>query len=55
MIEMFGTERLNNIIARFKSFIEDEMYPLETALMQLPFQQVEEILDEKRKKAKSQE
>jgi len=53
MIEMFGTERLNNIIARYKSFIEDEMYPLETALMQLPFQQVEEILEEKRKKAKS--
>ena len=53
MIEMFGTERLNNIIVRFKSFIEDEMYPLETALMQLPFQQVEEILEEKRKKAKS--
>ena len=53
MIEMFGTERLNSIIARFKSFIEEEMYPLETALMQLPFQQVEEILGEKRKKARS--
>jgi len=53
MIEMFGSERLKNIIARFKSFVEDEMYPLETALMQLPFQQVEEILGEKRKKAKS--
>src|SRR5678815_4659766 len=53
MIEIFASERLQNIIARFKSFIEDEMYPLETALMQLPFQQVEEILEEKRKKAKS--
>ena len=53
MIEIFGTERLKNIVARYKSFIENEMYPLETALMQLPFQQVEEILGEKRKKAKS--
>ena len=53
MIEIFASERLTSIIARYKLFIEDELYPLETALMQLPFQQVEEILEEKRKKAKS--
>jgi alkylation response protein AidB-like acyl-CoA dehydrogenase len=54
MIEMFGSERLKDIIEQYISFIELEMYPLETALMQLPFQQVEEILGEKRKKARSQ-
>jgi acyl-CoA dehydrogenase len=53
MVEFFATERLKKILPKFLEFIEQELYPLEIALLQLPFQQAEEILSAKRKKAKS--
>ena len=53
MVELFATERLKKILPRFKSFVEEELFPLEIALLQLPFGQAEEILNHKRKKAKS--
>ena len=53
MIELFATERLKKVLPRFKSFVEEELFPLEIALLQLPFGQAEEILNHKRKKAKS--
>ena len=53
MVDLFATDRLKRILPSFKSFIEQELFPLEIALLQLPFQQAEEILDGKREKAKS--
>ncbi len=53
MVEVFATERLKKILPQFRAFIEQELYPLEIALMQLPFQQVEEVLADKRVKAKT--
>jgi len=53
MVELFATERLKKILPRFKSFVEEELFPLEIALLQLPFEQAEEILNHKRAKAKS--
>lgn len=53
MVELFATERLKKVLPRFKSFVEEELFPLEIALLQLPFEQAEEILNHKRAKAKS--
>jgi alkylation response protein AidB-like acyl-CoA dehydrogenase len=53
MIDLFATDRLREILPQFRSFVEQELFPLEIALLQLPFQQAEEILDKKRLKAKS--
>lgn len=54
MVELFATDRLKKILPSFRSFLEQEIYPLEIALLQLPPLQSEEILDEKREKVKSQ-
>ena len=53
MVDLFSTERLKKILPSYRAFIEQEIYPLELALLQLPFQQAEEILHDKRKKVKS--
>jgi alkylation response protein AidB-like acyl-CoA dehydrogenase len=53
MVEMFATERLKAILPQFNDFVKRELYPLEIALLQLPFQQAEAMLNEKRQKAKS--
>jgi acyl-CoA dehydrogenase len=52
MVELFATERLKKILPKFTDFIEQELYPLEIALLQIPFRQAEEILSGKRSKAK---
>jgi len=54
MVELFATDRLKKILPSFKSFIEKELFPLEIALLQLPYKHAEEILNGKREKAKSQ-
>jgi acyl-CoA dehydrogenase len=54
MVELFATERLKRILPSFRSFIEKELFPLEIALLQLPYKHAEEILNGKREKAKSQ-
>lgn len=53
MVELFATERLRKILPRYIFFIEQELFPLEIALLQLPFEQAEEILNHKREKAKA--
>jgi acyl-CoA dehydrogenase len=54
MVELFATDRLKKILPSFRSFIEKELFPLEIALLQLPYKHAEEILNGKREKAKSE-
>jgi len=52
MVNIFATERLKEIFPKFKSFIEQELYPIEIEILQLPADKRETILQDKRTKAK---
>ncbi len=52
MIEIFATDKLKEIYPKVKKFIEDELYPIEIELLQMPFNKAAELLKSKREKAK---
>ena len=52
MVNIFATDRLKKIYPRVKKFLEDELYPVELELLQMPFNKAAIILNEKRVKAK---
>lgn len=54
MVNIFATERLKEIYPKVKTFVEEELYPVELELLHLPFNQAAIILTGKRAKAKQQ-
>jgi alkylation response protein AidB-like acyl-CoA dehydrogenase len=52
MTEIFATERLKAAYPLYRSFLETELYPLESELLSMPFHKATVLLDEKRIKAK---
>ena len=51
---MFATDRLKDIYPKLKNFIEQELYPVEMALLHMPFNKAALILEPMRTKAKQQ-
>jgi acyl-CoA dehydrogenase len=51
MVELFTTERLTKLAPKFRTFIAKELYPLEIAMVNIPFSEAEPILQQKRKLA----
>jgi acyl-CoA dehydrogenase len=51
MVELFTTDRLKKLAPRYRAFIEKELYPLEIAMVNIPFSEAEPILQQKRKLA----
>jgi alkylation response protein AidB-like acyl-CoA dehydrogenase len=54
MIELFATEKLKKLLPKYRSFIEQELYPVELALASIPFGEAEKVLQEKRKLAEKE-
>ncbi len=54
MVELFATEQLKKLAPRYRTFIEKELYPLEIALVNIPFREAGPILQQKRELAKKQ-
>ena len=54
MVNIFATERLKEIYPKYKSFIEQELYPVEMELLNMPFKKAAIILQQTRTKAKQQ-
>lgn len=52
MVSIFSSERLNEIYPKARTFVEEELYPIEMELLRLPFNKAAVILQEKREKAK---
>jgi acyl-CoA dehydrogenase len=51
MADLFTTERLKKLAPEYRTFIEKELYPLEIAMVNIPFNEAEPILQQKRKLA----
>jgi alkylation response protein AidB-like acyl-CoA dehydrogenase len=51
MVDLFTTERLKKLAPKYRAFIEKELYPLEIAMVNIPFNEAEPILQQKRKLA----
>lgn len=54
MVELFATDRVKKLAPKYKAFLEKELYPLEIALVNIPFSEAEPILQQKRDLAKKQ-
>lgn len=54
MVNIFTTERLKEIYPKLKTFVEQELYPVEMELLRLPFNKAAIILEKIRVKAKQQ-
>jgi acyl-CoA dehydrogenase len=54
MVDLFTTERLKKLAPKYRAFIEKELYPLEIAMVNIPFSEAEPILQQKRKLAITQ-
>lgn len=54
MVEIFATDKLKKLIPKYKAFMEQELYPLEIAMVNIPFHEAEPILRQKRELAKQQ-
>lgn len=52
MVSIFSSERLNEIYPKVRTFVEQELYPIEMELLRLPFNKAAVILQKKREKAK---
>ena len=52
MVSIFSTQRLNEIYPKVRTFVEQELYPIEMELLRIPFNKAAVILQEKREKAK---
>jgi alkylation response protein AidB-like acyl-CoA dehydrogenase len=54
MVDIFATDKLKKLISKYKAFVEQELYPLEIAMVNIPFHEAEPILRVKRQLAKQQ-
>jgi alkylation response protein AidB-like acyl-CoA dehydrogenase len=54
MVNIFTTERLKEIYPKLKTFVEQELYPVEMELLQIPFNKAAIVLEKIRAKAKQQ-
>lgn len=54
MVDIFATDRMKKLIPKYKAFVEQELYPLEIAMVNIPFHEAEPFLREKRQLAKQQ-
>jgi alkylation response protein AidB-like acyl-CoA dehydrogenase len=54
MVELFATDLLKVLLPKYRAFIEKELYPLEIALVNIPFNEADQILQQKRKLARKQ-
>ncbi len=54
MVNIFTTERLKEIYSKLKTFVEQEIYPVEMELLHIPFNKAAIILEKIRVKAKQQ-
>jgi alkylation response protein AidB-like acyl-CoA dehydrogenase len=54
MVDIFATDKLKKLIPKYRAFVEQELYPLEIALVNIPFREAEPILRQKRELAKQQ-
>lgn len=52
MINIFATDKLKEIYPKVKNFVEQELYPVELELLQMPFNKADIFLKEKRNKVK---
>ncbi|MCB0705401.1 MAG: acyl-CoA dehydrogenase family protein [Saprospiraceae bacterium] len=52
MLSLFSTDRLSALTEKVRQFLEEEIYPIEKKLLQLPGKEAEILLNEKRKTAK---
>jgi acyl-CoA dehydrogenase len=52
MVDLFASDKLKTLYPKVKSFVEEELLPIEQELLQTPFYALEPLLEEKRKKAK---
>ena len=53
MVELFATDKLKTLYPKVKTFLEEEIYPIEMQLVHGPWSEAKELLDSKRAKAKS--
>ncbi len=53
MVELFATDKLKALYPKVKTFVEEELYPIEMHLVHGPWPEAKALLDEKRAKAKS--
>jgi len=54
MVDIFARDKLKKLISKYKAFVEQELYPLEIAMVNIPFHEAEPILRGKRQLAKQQ-
>jgi acyl-CoA dehydrogenase len=54
MVDIFATDKMKKLIPKYKAFVEQELYPLEIAMVNIPFHEAEPFLREKRQLAKQQ-
>jgi acyl-CoA dehydrogenase len=52
MVNIFASERLKEIYPQIKTFIEQELHPVEMELLHLPFNEAAKVLQMKREKVK---
>ncbi len=52
MVEIFATEKVKKYYAQFKSFVEEELIPVELELLSSSWEKTESVLNTKRQKAK---
>lgn len=52
--EAFATDRLRSVHPRYRSFIEEELLPLERQMLSMPFHEAARMLEGKREKARTQ-
>ncbi len=54
MIDLFATEKVKSLYPKIKTFVEEELYPIEIDLLHQPIDQVEHTLETIRDKARAQ-
>ncbi|MGB0522325.1 MAG: acyl-CoA dehydrogenase family protein [Flammeovirgaceae bacterium] len=52
MLSFYATDRLKTLYPKVKAFLEEEIYPIETELLKMPFNEAAKILRAKREKIK---
>lgn len=52
MVNLFATDKLKKWLPAYKTFVQQELHPLDLALAALPFREAEKVLQEKRQLAK---
>jgi acyl-CoA dehydrogenase len=54
MLSLFQTDKINSLLPKYKSFLEEEVYPVELEILNHPFRQSLPSLEKLRAKAKEQ-